>query len=163
MEVVTGVVSIGSDDGGGCEVTGQPEMAVLVDRLRPIGLGLPEAYEEEAWTGTRWRVRGRTFAHVLQIASGWPPVYARAAGTDGPSPVLMVRSSGPELDVLRRAGHPYFAPPWRADEVGLLLDGRTDWDEVAELVVESYCVVAPKRLARSVDRPGPEDQTTNGG
>ncbi|MCW2798958.1 MAG: hypothetical protein JWQ70_430, partial [Aeromicrobium sp.] len=36
----------------------------ILDRLRPICLGLPEAYEEPAWTGTRWRVRTRTFAHV---------------------------------------------------------------------------------------------------
>jgi hypothetical protein len=154
-------------------MAGQPGGAVsvpaaIVDRLRPIALALPEAYEEEAWTGTRWRVRGRTFAHVLQITAGWPPVYARAAGTDGPAPVLMVRSSGPELDVLRRAGRPYFAPPWRQDEVGLLLDDRTDWAEVAELVVDSYCVLAPKRLARAVDRPaepspGTGGRTTNGG
>jgi hypothetical protein len=151
-------------------VSGQPQVVPvgIVERLRPIALGLPEASEEEAWTGTRWRVRGRTFAHVLQIASGWPPVYARAAGTDGPALALMVRSSGPELDVLRRTGRPSFAPPWRQDEVGLLLDDRTDWAEVAELVVESYCVVAPGRLARSVDRPaehppGVGEKATDGG
>jgi len=139
-------------------------MAAIVGRLRPVCLGLPEVHEEEAWTGTRWRIRGRTFAHVLEIASGWPPVYARAAGTEGPCPVLMFRSSGPELDILRSAGHPFFAPPWRADEVGLILDDASDWGEIAELVVESYCVQAPMRLRRSVDRPpAPPDQTTNGG
>jgi hypothetical protein len=138
--------------------------AGIVDRLRPMCLGLPEAYEEDAWVGTRWRVRGRTFAHVLQIASGWPPVYARAAGIEGPSPVLMLRSAGPELEVLRRAGRPYFAPPWRQDEVGLILDDGADWAEVAELVVESYCVIAPKQLSRSVERPPvPPGQTTKGG
>jgi hypothetical protein len=127
--------------------------AEIVDRLRAVGLALPEAYEESAWAGTRWRVRGRTFAHVLSITAGWPPVYARAAGTEGPVPVLMFRSSGPELDVLRNTGRPFFAPPWRQDEVGMVLGEDTDWDDVTELVTESYCAQAPKRLGRAVQRP----------
>jgi hypothetical protein len=110
-------------------------------------MALPEAVEEEAWVGTRWRIRTRTFAHVLDVDSGWPPAYARAAATDGPATVLMFRSSGPELDVLRGGGPPFFAPPWRADEVGMVLGGDVDWVEVAELVTESYCLLAPQRLA----------------
>jgi predicted DNA-binding protein (MmcQ/YjbR family) len=129
--------------------------AGFLDELRSLCLGLPEAYEEEAWVGTRWRVRGRTFAHLLEIASGWPPAYARAAATDGPCSVLMFRSSGQELDVLRSSGRPFFAPPWRADEVGMILDDDVDPAEIAELVTDSYCVLAPKALSRTVDRPGP--------
>ena len=91
-------------------------------------------------------------------------MYARAAGTDGPSLLLMFRSAGPELEILRRAGRPYFAPPWRRDEIGLILDDDVDWTEVAELLVDSYCVLAPKRLRATVDRPeAPPDQATNGG
>jgi hypothetical protein len=143
-------------------VTGpEPPSTALADvpdavlrRLRPLCLALPEAYEERAWVGVRWRVRRQTFAHVLSIDEGWPPAYARAAGTDGPAVVLMIRSTGPELGVLRTLGHPYFAPPWRSDEVGSLLGDGTDWDEVAELVIESYCVQAPRHLASKVARPG---------
>jgi hypothetical protein len=91
---------------------------------------------------------------VLVIADGWPPAYARAAGTGGPACVLMVRASGPELEVLRSTGAPFFAPPWRADEIGLRLEGEVDWEEIAELVTESYCTVAPKRLRDALDRPG---------
>lgn len=116
--------------------------------LRSVCLGLPEAYEEPAWTGTRWRVRGRTFAHVLEIRAGWPPAYARAASTDGPSWVLMFRASGPELDALRNMGPPFFAPRWRSDEVGLVLTHDVDWREVAELVTESYRLQAPRNLGR---------------
>jgi hypothetical protein len=36
-------------------------------RLRELCLELPDAYEERAWVGTRWRVRNRTFAHVLGV------------------------------------------------------------------------------------------------
>ena len=125
----------------------------IVAELRAVCLALPEAYEEQAWVGTRWRVRKRTFAHVLTVDSGWPPAYARAAATNGPITVLMFRSSGPELDALAGAGHPFFMPPWRADEVGMVLDDGVDWDEVAELVTESYCVVAPRKFVDVVNRP----------
>jgi hypothetical protein len=126
----------------------------IVARLRSVCLGLPDAYEEQAWVGTRWRIRTRTFAHVLTIDSGWPPAYARAAGTDGPATVMTFRSSGPELDALRNSGSPFFAPRWRGDEVGMVLGDIVDWDEVAELLTESYCVQAPTKLAEQVDRPG---------
>ena len=121
--------------------------------LRRICSRLPEAYEEKAWVGLRWRVRKRTFAHVVTIGDGWPPAYARAAGTDGPAVVLTFRSSGTELDVLRQVGAPYFAPPWRADEVGLLIDEPVDWAEIAELLTESYCTQAPNRLVALIERP----------
>lgn len=133
------------------------EVAVAADILEPLRtvcLGLPEAHEEQAWVGTRWRIRTKTFAHVLVVDAGWPPAYAREAGTDGPATLLTFRSSGTELDTLRSAGAPFFAPIWRADEVGLVLAADPDWDEVAELVTESYCVLAPQALARLVDRPG---------
>jgi hypothetical protein len=40
----------------------------------------------------------------------------------------------------------------------MVLDDATDWDEVAELVTESYCIMAPKKLVALVDRPSdPED------
>ena len=115
--------------------------------------GLPEVREEQAWVGTRWRIRTRTFAHVLAIADGWPPAYAAPAATSGPTTVLMFRSAGPELAALLATGAPFFGTPWRADEVGVHLDASTDWKEVAELVTESYCLLAPEKLAKLVDRP----------
>jgi hypothetical protein len=121
--------------------------------VRAVALALPEAYEEAAWTGTRWRVRGRTFAHLLVIEDGRPRSHAQAAGTDGPCPILIVRSSGLELETLRRTGPPFFAPPWRGDEVGMVLAGDVDWDEVGELVTDSFCLLAPKRLSAAVARP----------
>jgi hypothetical protein len=125
----------------------------IVARLRAVCLGLPEAYEEQAWVGTRWRVRTRTFAHVLTVDAGWPPAYARAAATDGPVTVLTFRSSGPDLDALSGAGHPFFRPVWAPNIVGMLLGTAVDWDEMAELLTDSYCVLAPKKLAALVRRP----------
>lgn len=127
-----------------------PEM---VDRLRSMCAELPEAHEEAAWVGTRWRVRKHTFAHVLAVEGGWPPAYARAAKNAGPITVLTFQSSGEELEVFSRIGHPYFRPVWRPGIVGMLLDGDTDWTEVAELVTESYCLLAPDKLVALVNRP----------
>ena len=128
----------------------------VVDHLRAICERLPETREETAWVGTRWRIRAKTFAHALHIEDGWPPAYARAASTDGPATVLMLRSSSPELEALVGTGHPFFSTPWRADEVGMVLDDDVDWTEIAELVTESYCLLAPQHLAASIDRPPDE-------
>jgi len=125
----------------------------VVAALRAICLALPEAHEEEAWVGQRWRVRTRTFAHVVAIADGWPPAYATAFGSDGPVTVLTFRSSGAELAALSAVGHPFVRPPWAPGVVGMLLESDVDWTEVAELVTESYCLLAPQRLAARVDRP----------
>lgn len=117
-----------------------------VARLRAICDRFPEAYEEPAWVGTRWRIRQHTFAHVVAIVDGRPQAFARAAGNDGPLPVLTFRSSGPELEALKATGAPFFKPPWWSDIVGVVLDATTDWQEVAELLTESYCLLAPKKL-----------------
>ncbi len=44
-------------------------------------------------------------------------------------------------------GNP-FAPGWGPGLVSMVLrdDGTTDWDEVKELLTESYCLLAPKKL-----------------
>ena len=35
----------------------------------------------------------------------------------------------------------------------MFVDDDTDWSEVAELVTESYCQLAPQRLVARVGRP----------
>ena len=112
----------------------------VVKRLSKICARLPEAYEEKAWAGTRWRIRKRTFAHVLDVES-----------KEGLRTIMIFRSSGPELDVLQHTGHPFFRA-W-ASTVGMVIEDATDWDEVAELVTESFCLMAPKKLVSQVDRP----------
>ena len=53
-------------------------------------------------------------------------------------------------------GEPYFRAGWGRDVVGMVLDGRTDLDELAELLTDSYCLRAPAHLAALVRRPGDE-------
>lgn len=126
----------------------------ILAELRGLCLGLPESFEEPAWVGIRWRIRKHTFAHVLTIDAGWPPAYARAAASDGPITVMTFQSSGQELDAFANIGRPFFRPRWRPDIVGMVLEGNIDWIEVAELVTESYCLLAPRKLVELVTRPG---------
>jgi hypothetical protein len=114
----------------------------LHDAVRRICVGLPEVTENPAWAGTQFRIRKRVFAHVLTVD------FAA-----GPVTVLTFRAAGTELVALRGAGHPYFQPAWGADAVGRVVDDGTAWDEVAEQVTESYCLVAPEKLVAQLDRP----------
>lgn len=122
----------------------------MLARLRAICLALPETREERAWTGTRWRIRTKTFAHVLVVEQGWPPAYARAAGQDGPACVLTFRSDLAEFDPAIFSVAPFFKPVWWPDIAGVTLDGDTDWETISGLIAASYCRLAPKGLAERV-------------
>jgi len=123
----------------------------VVARLAATALALPEAYEEDAWTGVRWRIRARTFAHVLVAQEGYTSAYRDATGISEPTTVLTFRASGDELLALAHAGLPFYKPPWSPTVVGMVLDDATDWAEVAELVTESYRFCAPQKLVRRLE------------
>src|SRR4051794_14836169 len=120
----------------------------IVARLASTALALPEAYEEDAWTGVRWRVRNKTFAHVLVAQEGYTSAYRDLTGVTDATTVLTFRASGDELLALTNAGPPFYRPPWSPTVVGMVLDGETDWDEVTELVTDSYRYCAPQKLRR---------------
>jgi hypothetical protein len=115
----------------------------VLRRLRAIAAALPETYEEQAWTGRRWMIRRRNFAHVFTIEN-----------EAGSTTIVMFRSSGFELDALAAAGHPFFRAGWGTNGIGMVLDDTTDWEEVRELLTESFCLLAPKKIAALVERPG---------
>lgn len=112
-------------------------------RVREMCLALPDAYEQRAWVGTRWMVRKRTFAQVLGIQTA----------SEDSLVVMVFHSAGEELEMLRNGGHPFFPLRWGRDAIGMVLDTDTDWDEVRELLLESFCTRAPKKLIALVDRP----------
>ena len=111
------------------------------ERLRTICLALPETREQQAWNGRRWMIRNRTFAHVFSVDRG-----------DGREiPMMQFRSNPPELDALIHAGHPFFKAGWGHNVMAMVFDKNTDWDEVAELVADSYCTQAPKKLVERLN------------
>ena len=114
-----------------------------LERLRQMCLALPETSEKEAWGDPTWRVRDRIFAmHKGNFEGGRPSVWFKAA--HGEQAVLV--GADP-----RR----FFVPPYVGSKgwVGAYLDGaRVDWDELAELVEDSYRLIAPKRLVAELDQ-----------
>lgn len=111
-------------------------------RLAAIFERLPECAEHDAWTGVAWKVRGATVGHVF-------------GGEDGLVRVTF-RAEADEVEALHHLGPPYFKTEWGSNVVGMVLDEHTDWDELTELLTDSYCVQAPHTLAAQVARPAPE-------
>lgn len=107
----------------------------LTDRLRVICLALPEAEERETWEIPTYRIRGKIFALESAIAER-PAVWCKA------------QPGSQELLVGADPGR-FFVPPYLGHKgwVGMWLDRRVDWSEVAELVRRSYRLIAPKKLA----------------
>lgn len=111
--------------------------------VKKICLALPEATEERTGRHAAYLVRNKKFAYYLDEhhGDGRLAVTTRAA----PGANTALAESNPDR---------YFIPSYIGPRgwVGLYLDvGRVDWDEVDELVVDSYLLVAPKRLAALVD------------
>ena len=123
----------------------------IVARLGAIALALPEVYEEDAWTGIRWRIRAKTFAHVMVAQAGFESSFRDITGVAAPTTVLTFRAVGEELLALVHTGMPFYKPPWSPTIVGIVIDDDTDWGEVADLVTESYRICAPRKLVRSLD------------
>ena len=107
-----------------------------VDRCDRVLGALPECVSEDAWVGVRWRVRRATVAHMF-------------GGEDQRFRVVM-RAEPDEVRAFEAMGEPYFRAGWGSNVVGMILDDDTDWSEVDELLVASYCVQAPKMLADEV-------------
>jgi hypothetical protein len=123
----------------------------ILSKLRLTCLELPGAKEQSAWTGTRWNIGTKNFAHVLMIDGGWPPAYARAAGTPGPACVLTFRLTREHCAAARFRRAPFFRPVWFPNIAGVTLTRHGDWDEIEALIKDSYRVLAPQQLAVQVE------------
>lgn len=110
----------------------------VTERLRRVCLALPEAVEKEAWGDPNWRVHGRMFA-MEKRGDGRISVWCKAP--PGSQEILV------GADPAR-----FFVPPYVGAKgwIGIRLDDRPDWDEVAALIRRSYRLIAPQRLARLV-------------
>ena len=117
--------------------------AAPLDRLRAICLALPEATERETWGQATFRVRDKIFAMAGEgSARGRQAVACKAR--PGLQPVLVEAS--PDR---------FFVPPYVGPTgwIGVYLGDETDWDELADLVEESFRMTAPKRVAALLDQP----------
>lgn len=112
-----------------------------IERVRRTCLALPDAFEQEAWGEPTFRVRKRIFAMYADEAKHGAGRHALWCNAPLGVQELLVRSD-PET---------FFVPPYVGVKgwIGVALD-RVDDAELRELVVQSYCMVAPKKLQARV-------------
>ena len=109
------------------------------DRLLKMTLALPGAVEEWPWGSIHCKVGGKIFV-------GW------SRGEDGEM-ILGVRTdkvlqsmlvgSDPRFSVAKYTG--------KYGGIDLVMGKKPNWDEVENFIVESYRLIAPKKLIRELD------------
>lgn len=118
-------------------------------RLRKLCLALPEAHEVEAWGEPTFRVRNKLFAMFADAnnhhGGGRPAVWCKAA----PGNQELMIGSAPKR---------FFKPPYVGPSgwVGIWLDGKVNWPEVADLLRDSYLLVAPRKLVAHLREEEPK-------
>jgi hypothetical protein len=115
-----------------------------VARIRAIAMALPEA-EEKPFGGhtsaPAFRVRDKFFVMLNEAGS-----EMNVKAPKGVQGILV--ASDPERFFVPR----YVGPKgWVGVRLGA--GAGPDWEEVAEMITESYCLIAPKRLAARVGAP----------
>ncbi len=68
-----------------------------------------------------------------------------------PVPQLVLPADPEERKALLSIGHPFFAPRAGRDRIGVLLTDDADWEEIRELVTESYRILASRKLTALLD------------
>ena len=108
-------------------------------RLRAICLALPDTTEKVAWGEPTWRVRERLFAQLDNHHHG-----AEHLAVWLPAPL------GEQEALIARDPSRFFRPPYVGQRgwVGVRIDGRPRWSEVAMLVEQAYRHVASPRVRR---------------
>ena len=111
-------------------------------RVSKLALGLPETTRQLHGSHAQFRIRKKTFAYFLDDHHGDGIVAMTCRVLPGDNDRLIA------MDPAR-----FYPPSYLAARgwVAIRLDvGRIDWTEVRELLLGSYLLVAPKRLAARV-------------
>src|SRR6266404_5556279 len=111
-------------------------------RLTDIALALPEATRRLFGSHAQFLVRKKTFAYFLDNHHG-----------DGIIALTCKVFAGDNKALAEAQPERFYLPDYLASRgwVALRLDvGRVDWSEVKDLLLGSYTLIAPKRLADRV-------------
>ena len=66
-------------------------------------------------------------------------------------PQLVLRADPRQRHALLSVGHPFYRSRAGRDRIRILLTDDTDWEEIRDLVTESYRILAPKTLTARLD------------
>ena len=78
-------------------------------------------------------------------------LVAREDSTGKAVPFLVLRAAPQEREALLSTGYPFFASRAGRDRIVVVLTDDTDWEEIRELVTDSYRILAPKKLTALLD------------
>lgn len=117
----------------------------ILDRLTALALAFPEASRELSGSHASFRIRKKTFAYFLNDHHG-----------DGIVAVTCKVLPGENAALAQAQPNRYYLPAYIGPRgwVALRLDlPKIDWSEVRDLLLTSYVLTAPKRLAALVRAP----------
>jgi len=122
------------------------DQGATLARMREICLGFPEASERPSHGAPTFFVQGkRAFVMVLSNHHGDGRFAIWCAAPGGMQKVLV--DSDPDR---------FFVPPYVGHRgwLGVRLDRRLDWDELAGIVEDAYAEVAPPKLVEAARLTG---------
>lgn len=111
--------------------------------VREICFGFPEVSERLSHGSPAWFIRDKkTLAMFVDDHHG-----------DGILGIWCPAFPGIQEELVAQEPERFFRPPYVGPSgwVGVRLDVDVDWDEVREILADSYRKVAPKTLARQLD------------
>ncbi len=116
----------------------------VLARLREVCLGLPEVEERLSHGAPTFFVRGkRAFLMVLTDHHG-----------DGRFAIWCAAGEGMQRMLVEAEPERFFVPPYVGHRgwLGVRLDRRLDWDELAGIVEDAFAEIAPARLVEAAAR-----------
>ena len=122
--------------------------ADIIERMRTLCLALPEVTVRVDYSRTRERSTARSFDIRRR---SFCLLVARENSTGKPVPLLVLRAGQDEREALLATGRPFYPSRAGRDRIVVVLADDTDWEEIGELVIESYRILAPKKLAALLD------------
>ena len=121
-----------------------PDPDSVLARLREICLALPETSERPSHGAPSFFVRGKTcFLMLMNDHHG-----------DGRFAIWCAAPAGDQALLVDADADTFFVPPYVGHRgwLGVRLDRGLDWEELAGIVEDAYCTVAPKTLVDRLER-----------
>jgi predicted DNA-binding protein (MmcQ/YjbR family) len=109
-----------------------------IKSLRSLCVALPEVEERLSHGEPTWFIRGKKVFVMLSNHHHDDRLAFWCAAPEGAQEMLV-----------ESAGEKFFRPPYVGHRgwLGVYLDLPVDWDEIADIVADAYCQIAPAKLA----------------
>jgi hypothetical protein len=133
-----------ADDAGEWTANGGIDAKIAEDQVRRLCLALPEVTERPSHSSPTWFIRDKkTFVSFVGEHHGKRLAFWCAAP---PGVAAELISEDPER---------FFRPPYVGHRgwLGVYVDIEPDWAEIAEIILDAYRQVAPKRLLAELPDP----------